>query len=104
MIPLVLVSGELKTVFAERYYLSVTAWLVVALSGVAQFGVFVAIHFQMKLAPPLVVNVAGGVKGLLIIIVGYLIYRDPVSVLHLLALIVSVGSPCAYLYLRDKKH
>merc|ERR1712173_223042 len=68
MIPLVLVSGELKTMFVERYYLSITAWLLVGLSGVAQFGVFVAIHFQTKLTPPLVINAAGGVKGIIITI------------------------------------
>ena len=81
MIPLVLVSGELKTMFVERYYLSITAWLLVGLSGVAQFGVFVAIHFQTKLTPPLVINAAGGVKGIIITILGYLLYRSPVSML-----------------------
>jgi len=84
-------------------FLTPTVWKGIVLSGVLGYLINIAIFLQMKLTSPLTGTISGTVKGVLQTIFGWLLFRNPISMMNGLGILLVLGGSSWYSHIQYQK-
>ncbi len=102
-LPLIVLSGDLKTLMVGRAVRSMNFWFMLTLSGLLGVSISFATAAQIKYTSPLTHNVSATAKAAFQTALALMVYRNPITTLGGLSVfVVLVGSLCYTLVRRSE--
>jgi len=103
-IPILILFGEL-IIFDEKASSLLTSevWQGIIATGVLGYLINIAVFLQMKLTSPLTGTISGTVKGVLQVIFGWLLFRNEISRLNFVGIVLVIGGSTWYSQIQYNK-
>ncbi|KAG0741582.1 hypothetical protein G6F57_007470 [Rhizopus arrhizus] len=99
--PLVILSGELKSVLNEVWFLDETGfWIQMIITSLTGFAVNVIMVLLILYTSPLTLVVASINKTILQAFLATLLFGNPMSLMNVVGMLVSLTGTCYYIYTR----
>lgn len=99
-LPLIVVSGDLNTVMSSPSTRTIHYWAMLTLSGLLGVMISFASAAQIKYTSPLTHNVSATAKAAFQTVLALMVYRNPITVLGGLSVLVVLSGSLAYTLVR----
>ena len=99
-LPLMLLFGEVDTLLESENARKSVFWMLMTVGGVLGVAISFAAAAQIKWTSPLTHNVSGTAKAAAQTVLALLIYRNPITVLGFVSVLIVLGGSLAYTLVR----
>jgi len=82
MLPTIFVAGEYQGLIASEMLYTTGTWINMTITGIFGFVLNIAVFLQIKFTSPLTNNISGTLKACLQTVLAMLFYRNPISTLN----------------------
>jgi len=104
LVPLIIVSGEVKTLMSTPALQSLSTWIELTVAGVFGLLINIATYLQIQHTSALTHNISGTVKACLQTVLGIFIYQNEVSFMAVVGIVLVIGGSAAYTYVRKMEN
>lgn len=99
-LPLILVFGEVSVIARSENIFKLAFWTLMTIGGVLGVAISFAAAAQIKWTSPLTHNVSGTAKAAAQTVLALLIYRNPVTLLGFISVLIVLGGSLCYTLVR----
>jgi len=100
MFPTIYISGELGGLRENELLYNLYTWVAMTITGIFGFLINIAVFLQIKYTSPLTNNISGTLKACLQTVFAILIYRNPISLVNAVGIILVIGGSFWYSNIR----